>query len=87
MTWAEFLPLVFLAVMGLALLAYVVLDGYDLGVGMLMHHAKPADQDDEQPDKGDVQAEHIRVQGQVEETVDPARRGGEAGGDNDLQRQ
>ncbi|MCU0942981.1 MAG: cytochrome d ubiquinol oxidase subunit II [Hydrogenophaga sp.] len=36
MTWAEFLPLVFMAVMGLALLAYVVLDGYDLGVGLLL---------------------------------------------------
>ncbi len=36
MTWAEFLPLIFLAVMGLSLLAYVVLDGYDLGVGLLL---------------------------------------------------
>ncbi|MBX3608506.1 MAG: cytochrome d ubiquinol oxidase subunit II [Hydrogenophaga sp.] len=36
MTWAEFLPLLFMAVMGLALLAYVVLDGYDLGVGLLL---------------------------------------------------
>jgi len=30
------LPLVFAALMGVAILAYVVLDGYDLGVGMLM---------------------------------------------------
>ena len=30
------LPLVFAALMGAAVLAYVVLDGYDLGVGMLM---------------------------------------------------
>jgi cytochrome d ubiquinol oxidase subunit II len=30
------LPLVFAGLMGLAILAYVVLDGYDLGVGMLM---------------------------------------------------
>src|SRR5262249_34863748 len=30
------LPLVFAALMGLAMLMYVVLDGYDLGVGMLM---------------------------------------------------
>lgn len=36
MTWSEFLPLIFLAVMGLSLLAYVVLDGYDLGVGLLL---------------------------------------------------
>jgi hypothetical protein len=31
--------------MGVAMLAYVVLDGYDLGVGMLMHHADAAEQD------------------------------------------
>ncbi len=30
------LPLIFAALMGVAVLAYVVLDGYDLGVGMLM---------------------------------------------------
>ena len=35
-SWAHLLPLIFLAVMGLALLAYVVLDGYDLGVGLLL---------------------------------------------------
>ena len=45
MTWAEFLPLVFLAVMGLALLAYVVLDGYDLGVGMLLPLGTDAQKD------------------------------------------
>lgn len=37
---ATILPLVFMAVMGLAMLAYVVLDGYDLGVGMLLPRAK-----------------------------------------------
>jgi cytochrome bd ubiquinol oxidase subunit II len=31
-----FLPLLFMGVMGLALLAYVILDGYDLGVGILL---------------------------------------------------
>jgi cytochrome bd ubiquinol oxidase subunit II len=30
------LPLVFMAVMGLSLLLYVILDGYDLGIGMLL---------------------------------------------------
>lgn len=45
MTWAEFLPLVFLAVMGLALLAYVILDGYDLGVGLLLPLAGDAQKD------------------------------------------
>jgi cytochrome bd ubiquinol oxidase subunit II len=38
------LPMIFMALMGLAVLAYVVLDGYDLGVGMLM----PAASDEEQ---------------------------------------
>jgi cytochrome d ubiquinol oxidase subunit II len=38
------LPLIFMVLMGLAVLAYVVLDGYDLGVGMLM----PAASDEEQ---------------------------------------
>jgi cytochrome d ubiquinol oxidase subunit II len=32
----ELLPLLFFVVMGIAVLAYVVLDGFDLGVGMLM---------------------------------------------------
>jgi cytochrome d ubiquinol oxidase subunit II len=45
MTWAEFLPLFFLAVMGLSLLAYVVLDGYDLGVGLLLPLADDAEKD------------------------------------------
>jgi cytochrome bd ubiquinol oxidase subunit II len=38
------LPLAFAAVMGLAVLAYVVLDGYDLGVGMLMPAATEREQ-------------------------------------------
>jgi cytochrome d ubiquinol oxidase subunit II len=38
------LPLVFAALMGLAVLAYVVLDGYDLGVGMLMPAADDVEQ-------------------------------------------
>ncbi len=44
-TWAGMLPLIFLAVMGLALLAYVVLDGYDLGVGLLLPLADDAGKD------------------------------------------
>jgi cytochrome d ubiquinol oxidase subunit II len=39
------LPLVFAALMGLAMLMYVVLDGYDLGVGMLMPAADPREQE------------------------------------------
>lgn len=39
------LPLVFTALMGISILAYVVLDGYDLGVGMLMPAAERNEQD------------------------------------------
>src|SRR5258707_14904588 len=39
------LPLVFGALMGLAIMLYVVLDGYDLGVGMLMPAADAHEQE------------------------------------------
>jgi cytochrome bd ubiquinol oxidase subunit II len=39
------LPLVFVVLMALAMLIYVVLDGYDLGVGILLRHAEDADKD------------------------------------------
>jgi cytochrome bd ubiquinol oxidase subunit II len=42
---SEWLPLIFTGLMGLAILAYVVLDGYDLGVGMLMPAAERHEQD------------------------------------------
>ena len=45
MTFEQALPLVFMAVMGLALLAYVVLDGYDLGVGLLLPLATDEEKD------------------------------------------
>ena len=45
LTWPEILPLVFLVLMGLSMLVYVVLDGYDLGVGILFGFATPAEQD------------------------------------------
>jgi cytochrome bd ubiquinol oxidase subunit II len=41
----EWLPVIFLIVMGLAMLAYVVLDGYDLGVGILLRRAGLSDKD------------------------------------------
>ncbi|MGE5467929.1 MAG: cytochrome d ubiquinol oxidase subunit II [Ignavibacteria bacterium] len=41
----ETLPLVFGALMGLSMLLYVLLDGYDLGVGILMPFAAPREQD------------------------------------------
>lgn len=39
------LPLAFLGVMGLAMLIYVVLDGYDLGVGALLRSANDREKD------------------------------------------
>jgi cytochrome d ubiquinol oxidase subunit II len=39
------LPLIFAGLMGLAILVYVLLDGYDLGVGMLMPAASREEQD------------------------------------------
>jgi len=41
----ELLPLIFIGLMGVSLLVYVVSDGYDLGVGMLMHRATPGERD------------------------------------------
>jgi cytochrome bd ubiquinol oxidase subunit II len=45
MNFEQVLPLVFMGVMGLALLAYVVLDGYDLGVGLLLPLASDEQKD------------------------------------------
>jgi cytochrome d ubiquinol oxidase subunit II len=45
LTLNDWLPVIFMAVMGLAMLAYVVLDGYDLGVGILLRRAGQADKD------------------------------------------
>lgn len=39
------LPLIFLAIMGLAMLLYTVLDGFDLGVGILLPWASDAQKD------------------------------------------
>lgn len=41
----QWLPIVFMVLMGIAILAYVVLDGYDLGVGMLMSRADEGQKD------------------------------------------
>ena len=40
----QWLPLVFALLMGIAMLTYAVLDGYDLGVGILMHGADATEQ-------------------------------------------
>lgn len=42
---AGWLPLAFMLVMGVAILAYVVLDGYDLGIGILLGQAPPEERD------------------------------------------
>lgn len=42
---AGWMPLVFLALMGLSMLIYVILDGYDLGVGVLLRRADDTDKD------------------------------------------
>ena len=39
------LPLFFLVAMGIAVLSYVVLDGYDLGVGILLNRATDEEKD------------------------------------------
>ena len=41
----DWLPLYFVAAMALAMLLYVVLDGFDLGVGILLRHAEADDKD------------------------------------------
>jgi cytochrome d ubiquinol oxidase subunit II len=45
MSFDEALPVIFMALMGLAMLVYVISDGYDLGVGMLMHRATAQEKD------------------------------------------
>ena len=45
MSFDQALPVIFMALMGLSMLIYVISDGYDLGVGMLMHRATPAEKD------------------------------------------
>jgi len=43
--WEHALPVVFMGLMGFAMLVYVVSDGYDLGVGMLMPRADDREKD------------------------------------------
>jgi cytochrome d ubiquinol oxidase subunit II len=45
MTFDAALPVIFMALMGLAMLIYVISDGYDLGVGMLLPRADDAEKD------------------------------------------
>jgi cytochrome d ubiquinol oxidase subunit II len=45
MSFDHILPIIFMALMGLAMLTYVVLDGYDLGVGLLLPRATDAQKD------------------------------------------
>ena len=41
----QWLPLFFVSVMGLALLVYIILDGYDLGIGLLLPLADDTQKD------------------------------------------
>jgi cytochrome bd ubiquinol oxidase subunit II len=43
--WPTLLPLIFAGLMGLAILIYVILDGFDLGIGILFAVAEDAEQD------------------------------------------
>jgi cytochrome d ubiquinol oxidase subunit II len=45
MSFDEALPVIFMALMGLAMLIYVLSDGYDLGVGMLLPRANADEKD------------------------------------------
>ena len=45
MNWEQALPIIFMSLMGLAMFVYVVLDGYDLGVGLLLPRASDAQKD------------------------------------------
>ncbi|WP_428422955.1 cytochrome d ubiquinol oxidase subunit II [Methylibium sp.] len=45
MSFDQSLPLIFMALMGISMLVYVVSDGYDLGVGLLMPRASAAEKD------------------------------------------
>jgi cytochrome bd ubiquinol oxidase subunit II len=45
MSFDAALPVIFMVLMGVSMLIYVVSDGYDLGVGMLMHRATDAEKD------------------------------------------
>lgn len=44
MDWNYYLPVIFMVLLGFALTAYVLLDGFDLGVGMLMPRATTDEQ-------------------------------------------
>lgn len=45
MSFEAMLPVIFLGLMGLAMLLYVILDGYDLGVGILMNRVDDPEKD------------------------------------------
>ncbi|XXQ67909.1 cytochrome d ubiquinol oxidase subunit II [Neisseriaceae bacterium B1] len=44
MDWNYWLPLIFLGLLGFVMVVYVILDGFDLGVGMLMPRAEADEQ-------------------------------------------
>jgi cytochrome d ubiquinol oxidase subunit II len=44
-TWAQTVPVIFMGLMGLAMFVYVVLDGFDLGIGLLLPLSSDEDKD------------------------------------------
>jgi cytochrome bd ubiquinol oxidase subunit II len=51
LSFDQWLPVIFMVVMGLSMLVYVVLDGYDLGVGMLLPRTDLENQNKHQADE------------------------------------
>ncbi|MEM1436056.1 MAG: cytochrome d ubiquinol oxidase subunit II, partial [Pseudomonadota bacterium] len=45
MNWAEALPLIFAGLMAFSFFVYAILDGYDLGVGLLLPLTRAEDSD------------------------------------------
>ena len=45
MSFDQFLPIYFFVILGVAMLLYVILDGFDLGIGLLLPLAEDAEKD------------------------------------------
>jgi len=56
--YTDLLPIIFAALMGMAMLVYVVLDGYDLGVGMLLGAVDISTISDETPRFSAIRCSH-----------------------------
>ena len=45
MSFDQFLPIYFFVILGVAMLLYVILDGFDLGIGLLLPLAQDEEKD------------------------------------------